>query len=239
MGDDPEVTPGGSRIERHDEARPPEMVPSGWAGQELIEEHVESHLGPIETVFHELVSEYVHLDVLIVEATEERPFHWLVTSGMSSRPMPAGDDEPDRIELLIALPADWPLDRESWEDERHYWPVRMLKTLARMPHEYGFALGPWHTVPNGDPAEPYGPGTELCCAMIVPPRHTTEEFDVFQTPDGPVEFLAVWLLYQDEMDAKLERGASEIARALFEAGASEIVQPDRAGVVKKKRFGLF
>ncbi len=239
MGDDPEVTPGGSRIERHDEAMPPEMVPAGWEGQELIEEHVAQHLGPIETVFHELVSEYVHLDVLIVEATEERPFHWLVTSGMSSRPMPADDDEPDRIELLIALPADWPLDRESWEDERHYWPVRMLKTLARMPHEYGFALGPWHTVPNGDPAEPYGPGTELCCAMIVPPRHTTEEFDMLQTPDGPVEFLAIWLLHRDEMDAKLERGANELTKALFEADVSEIVQPDRASVVKKKRFGLF
>ena len=54
-----------------------------------------------------------------------------------------------------------------------------------------------------------------------------------------MEFLAVWLLYQDEMDAKLERGADEVAKALFEADVSEIVQPDRASVVKKKRFGLF
>ena len=92
-----EISPGGSRIERHDEALPPEPVPSGWAGQELIEDHVERHLGPIESVFHELVSEYVHLDVLVVEATEERPFHYPVTSGMSSRPMPAGDgDEPEQ-----------------------------------------------------------------------------------------------------------------------------------------------
>jgi suppressor of fused protein SUFU len=162
-----------------------------------------------------------------------------VTSGMSSRPMPADDDEPDRIELLIGLPADWPLDREAWQDERNYWPVRMLKTLARMPHEYGFALGPWHTVPNGDPAEPYGPGTKLCGAMIVPPRLTTDGFDVLETPDGPVDFYAIWFLHRDEMDAKLEHGATEIARALFEADVTEVVVPDRSSVLKKKRFGLF
>jgi suppressor of fused protein SUFU len=239
VGDDPEITPGGSRIERHDEALPPETAPPDWAGRELIEEHVASRLGAIETVFHELVSPYVHLDVLIVEATEERPFHWLVTSGMSSRPMPAGEDEPDRLELLIALPADWPLDRESWQDDRYYWPVEMLKTLARMPHEYGFALGPWHTVPNGDPAEPYGPGTKLCGAMIVPPRLTPDEFDLLETPDGPVQFCAIWFLHRDEMEAKLKRGSGEIARALWDADVSEIVEPDRSSALKKKRFGLF
>jgi hypothetical protein len=234
-----EITPGGSRIERHDQALPPEPVPSGWAGQELIEDHVERHLGPIASVYHELVSEYVHLDVLTVEATEDRPFHWLVTSGMSSRPMPAEEDEPRLAELLIGLPADWPLDQESWKDERHYWPIRVLKSLARMPHEYGFALGPWHTVPNGDPPEPYGPGTKLCCAMIVPPRTTPEEFDELETPDGPVDFLAIWLLHRDEMEIKLEQGSQAIARALFDADVSEIVEPDRPSVVKKKRFGLF
>ncbi len=235
-----EISPGGSRIERHDEALPPEPVPSGWAGQELIEDHVERHLGPIESVFHELVSEYVHLDVLVVEATEERPFHYLVTSGMSSRPMPAGgEDEPERAELLIGLPADWPLDRESWEDERHYWPIRMLKTLARMPHEYGFALGHWHTVPNGDPPEPYGPGTKLCCAMLVPPRTTPDEFDGLETPDGLVQFMALWLLHRDEMEVKLQAGSEAIGRALFNAGVNEVVEADRRSVVKKKRFGLF
>jgi hypothetical protein len=229
--DDREITPGGSEIFRHDTPREPEIVPGGWAGQELIEEHVERHLGPIDFVFHELVSPFVHLDVLVVRATEERPFHWLVTCGMSSRPMPAEEDEPDRVELLLALPADWPLDRESWEDERHYWPIRTLKFLARMPHEYGFALGPWNTVPNGDPAEAFGPGTELCCAFIVPPRLTTEEFDELQTPDGPVDFLAVWLLHRDEMEAKLERGTDAIARPLWEADVSEIVAPDRSSVL--------
>jgi hypothetical protein len=110
VGDEPEFSPGGSEIRRHGEMRPPEPVPTGWAGQELIEDHVEDHVGPIETVYHELASEYVHLDVLIVEATEERPVHHLVTSGMSSRPMETEDAEERLAELVTVLPREWPLD---------------------------------------------------------------------------------------------------------------------------------
>jgi Suppressor of fused protein (SUFU) len=232
VGDEPEITPGGSEVQRHDELRPPEPVPGGWAGQELIENHVERHVGPIANVFHELYSEYIHLDVLVVEAREERPWHTLVTSGMSSRPMEDGT----LMELLIGLPPTWPLDREAWQDERHYWPVRALKELARLPHMYGFSLGDGHTVPNGDPPEPYGPGTRLCGALIAPP---------LVTPNEPVEgaedtlVRAVYFLYEDEMDLKLKRGFGALADAFDDAEITEVVEPDRPSTVKKKRFGLF
>jgi Suppressor of fused protein (SUFU) len=157
---------GGSRIERHDEALTPERVPTGWADQELIEEHVERHIGPIAGVFHELYSEYVHLDPLMVDPRDGRPVHTVVTSGMSSKPMENGD----RMELMIVLPPTWPVDQASWRDERHYWPIRALKELARMPHVYGLSLCAGHTVPNGDPPRPYGPGTKQCLEIVDPDR---------------------------------------------------------------------
>ena len=242
VGEDPEITPGGSRIQRHDEARPPEMVPSGWEGQERIEEHVAQHLGPIETVFHELVSEFVHLDVLIVEPTDERPFRTLVTCGMSSRPMEAEDPDDRYAELLIALPADWPMGEEAWSDDRNSWPVRALKQLARMPHEYGFELGVGHTVPNGDPAEPYARGTDLCCALVAPGQTTPEAFDALDLPEGTVRFHALYFMHPGEVDLKLEQGMDALWSAYAEAGVTEIVDPGRpsvAGGGKKKRFGLF
>lgn len=58
---------------------------------------------------------------------------------------------PRYAELVISLPPFWPLDEQSWRDERHYWPVRLLKTLGRLPHEYDTWLGVGHTIPNGDP----------------------------------------------------------------------------------------
>ena len=39
----------------------------------------------------------------------------------------------ERAELAIALPADWKLDQESMKDEKWYWPIRLLKSLARLP----------------------------------------------------------------------------------------------------------
>jgi hypothetical protein len=234
VGDDPEISAGGSRIERHEQALPPEPVPTGWAGQELIEQHVERHVGPIANVFHELYSEYIHLDLLMVAPADDRPVHTVVTSGMSSKPMEDGT----LMELLIVLPPTWPMDEASWRDERHYWPVRALKELARLPHAYGFSLGDGHTVPNGDPPAPYGPGTRLCGALIAPPVVTPHE-PVEGAPDTLLR--AVYFLYQEEMDLKLERGFDALVDAFDEAGVSEIVEPDRPSAVKKrkKRFGLF
>jgi suppressor of fused protein SUFU len=69
-------------------------------------------------------------------------------------------------ELAICLPADWPLDQESFRDWSVPWPVRLLKQVARLPHEYGTWLGPWHSVPNGDPAVPYAPAPPFA-GMVV------------------------------------------------------------------------
>ncbi|MEU4712474.1 suppressor of fused domain protein [Micromonospora purpureochromogenes] len=59
-------------------------------------------------------------------------------------------------ELMLCLPADWPLTRlTGLDDDPAGWPVRVLKQVARLPHEYGTWIGEWHSVPNGDSAQPY------------------------------------------------------------------------------------
>ena len=62
--------------------------PPGALGVDRIARHIERCLGPVESVFHELISDQVHLDVHWVKPTRGRPYHFLVTSGMSDRPMP-------------------------------------------------------------------------------------------------------------------------------------------------------
>ena len=47
----------------------------------------------------------------------------------------------------------------DFETPGGYWPYRMLKELARLPHEFDTFLWKGHTVPNGDPPQPYGPNT--------------------------------------------------------------------------------
>jgi Suppressor of fused protein (SUFU) len=238
--DDAEHSAGGSRIYRHGEplAPTPCEQPRDW---DAIEAHVERHFGPIEMVYHELASEYVHLDVLQVPAHAGRPFHTLVTCGMSARAMtvPPGSEDDRFAELLIALPPQWPLDEASWRDELHYWPVRLLKQLARLPHAFGTFLGPGHTVPNGDPPQPYASGTALCCALITPPLTMPVDGQVLDVDAGPLHFYAALPLHRDEMELKLTGGMDALLDRLDAAQISEVLDPGRPSVVRRKRFGLF
>src|SRR5688572_2295375 len=123
---DPLVSMSGSPIYYHG----PEKAWEPANGEECLEQisaHVEKHLGKIQTVLHELVSDAVHVDVHVVSPTLEFPFARLVTSGMSDLPMtlPDGVDAPRFAELTATLPAYWRLEQEALEDEAWYWPIRL------------------------------------------------------------------------------------------------------------------
>lgn len=228
----------GSRVLRH-QPRDREFEFAGGGCRETIDaidRHLETHIGPVETVFHEIVSDLVHIDVHLVPAAADRPFHTLVTSGMSDRPMAVPPDligeVPEHVEVMILLPESWPTDEESWQDERHYWPIRTLKILARLPHEYDTWLGAWHSMPNGDPAEPYADDTNFCGVMIAPPLRFAPEFGSVQTDDGrEIHLLAVLPLLPDELAAKVERGSDVLLDGFDEHGVSELFDPHRGSVL--------
>ncbi|MFZ6749346.1 suppressor of fused domain protein [Undibacterium sp. Ren11W] len=228
----------GSPIYQHGEATPW----SAPAGEEFIAEiaaHIEKHLGPVDFVFHEIVSDTVHIDIHVVKPTLDFPYTRLVTSGMSDLPMstPEGIDVPRFAELLITLPANWKTDQASFADEAWYWPIRLLKGLARLPHKHATWLGFAHTVPNGDPAEAYAPNTELCGAILLPPACT--DFQVLDIAGvKSINFYAVLPLYASEMDFKLRSGSNKLLERLDRKGISEIVDIARPDVTSK-RFWLW
>ena len=104
---------------------------------EAVEEHIQKYFGEIEHVFHELVSPDIHVDICVIPPDRERNYYTLVTMGMGARQMQVPEElaeyRLERAELAIALPPDWRLDEDSMKDERWYWPVRLLKVLARLP----------------------------------------------------------------------------------------------------------
>ena len=105
-----------------------------------------------------------------------------------------------------------------------------VQTLATLPHQYETWLWTGHTVPNGDPPEPYAPDTGLCCALIHPPVLAGDEFRQLRFEDHVVNFLGVYPLYQDEMELKLEAGAEELERRFETAEITELLQPGRPSV---------
>lgn len=234
------VSLGGSEIYRHGPESDWEPPAEGDSLEE-VPAHIEKHLGKIESVFHEIVSDAVHIDVHIVRPTESFPFIRLVTTGMSDRRMtvPADADATPFAELMVTLPHDWKLDTPSMQDENWYWPVRLLKTLARLPHKHQTWLGWGHTIPHGDPAEPYAPGTKLMGAIILPSITVPDGFNMLQTAIGKrIAFYAVVPLYEEEMNLKLRSGTNKLLDKLSARNLTDIIDPTRENVARK-RFGLF
>lgn len=230
------VSLSGSPIYRHGEPLP-WAPPSGEAYIEEISSHIEKHLGPIETVFHELVSDRVHIDVHFVKAAKDFPFVRLVTSGMSDLAMSTPDDPeiPKYAELLITLPGDWRLSQKDMQDERWYWPIRLIKTLARLPHQHRTWLGWGHTVPNGDPPLPYADNTKFCGAIILPPVSAPEEFQTLSIAGvKTVTFFSVVPLYEAEMNLKLRSGTDELLDRFEEHSVSDIVDIRRRDTAPKR-----
>lgn len=216
------------------------LPPSDRKRIQTISDHIEEHLGPIDYVFHELVSEYVHIDVHRVPPRPERPYYTLVTSGMSERPMsvPDGTDSPRFTELMICVPSNWPLSMEDFRDEQNYWPIRLLKVLARLPHEFDTWLGLSHSVPNGDPPQPYAENTRFCSAVLVPPLTCTDAFRTLTVDrDETIHFLAVLPLYPEELDCKLKDGMNVLIDRLDAARVTEVINIRRANSCRKKWFG--
>ncbi len=234
MSDDAEFSESGQPVYRHtprDRAFEPAF--GNRHTIEAVSRHVGRYVGKVEHVFHEVVSDLVHVDVHLVPPQPDRPLVTLVTSGMSDRPMtlPPGCDASAYAELLLCLPADWPLEQADFKDEANYWPVRLLKFLARLPHEYDTWLGFGHTVPHGDPPEPFDASTGLCCALVVPPTLFDDRFDQLALSDDKVvQFYAVVPIYREEMAFKLRHGTEELLRRFAAVGVCELLDPHRPNV---------
>lgn len=213
-------------------------------GEECIEEisdHIERYIGEIEVVFHEIVSDTVHIDVHHVKPTEDRPFHTLVTSGMSDLPMkiPEDADTTRYMELMVTLPEQWKIDDESFKNENWYWPVRELKYLARFPHKYNTWLGWGHTIPNGDPAEAFAENTSMKGIILLPSVNVPEEFyNLTIDENKTIEFFCIVPLYEEEMNLKLRKGSDILLDKFDKYNISDIIDIERKNVAKK-RFGLF
>lgn len=238
-----ETSESGAPILRHAErGKPFEFAIGDGDHIEAIGDHIKTHIGEVAMVFHELVSDLVHIDVHHVLPTEDRDFHTLITSGMSDKPMtvPEGAEEFRFAELVLCLPSDWKLTREDFANEQNYWPIRLMKELARLPHEYDTWLGPGHSVPNGEKPQPYAKGIRFCCALIVPSLGFGKEFRRLELPDERiVNFYSIWPLLPDETDFKLKHGYEDLMGRLFDRDVTEVIDITRRSAIARRGWWPF
>ena len=225
-GDDPD-----GEMPEDEEAGVPEVYTE--EEMEAVEGHIQQYFGKVENVFHELVSPDIHVDICMVPPTEERDYCTLVTMGMGAHRMNVPEElveyKLERAELAIALPADWKLDQESMKDEKWYWPIRLLKSLARLPIASDTWLGFGHTMDN---EEDFAKDTKLCAAILTGPQDTEDGSEVCILPSGEeVNFYQVIPLYRDELEYKLAHDADALLGKMN--GISFVVEPDRQDAITR------
>ena len=220
-------------------------LPEVYTEEEIhaLETHIQQYFGNFDSVFHEIISPDIHVDIALIKPTPARNYHILTTMGMGAHrmnvPSELAEHKLERAELLICLPPDWRLvsndfdvieddedidNPDSPANERWYWPLRWLKNLARLPISGNTWLGFGHTVPNGKDAEPFAENTELGCVILVPPVQFDKEAQICAMPDGSqVIFYQMLPLYADEMNHKLEHGTDALLEKIIAHPALENV----------------
>ena len=213
-----------------EENREPEL----YTEEEMsaVEQHIKRTFGEFDHVFHELVSPDIHVDICVVPPSEERDYYTLVTMGMGAHRMNVPEElaeyKLERAELAIALPPDWKLDEESLKEERWYWPIGLLKVLARLPISGDTWLGFGHTM---DKQSPFAENTKLCAAILVGLQDVVwNEGEVCTLPGGEeINFYQVIPLYHNEVEYKMEHDADALLEKM--ADISFVVNPTRPDAV--------
>jgi len=202
---------------------------------QAISEHIERSWGKVEEVYHEIVSEYVHIDIHVVRATTERPYHVLVTSGMSDRPMhpPDGMEDCGYAELMLALPGNWPIEKASLNNEGNYWPFRLLKKTARFPHIYRTWLWHRHTLGGSNPPKAFAPDVSFSASILSFPVRCDEAARLLQiSPEKRIVFFSLLPIYEEELLFARSQGSDALFEKLAGIGVTELIDKHRANVCR-------
>lgn len=194
---------------------------------DAIEEHIKEYFGEFPTIFHEIRSYDIHCDIACIPPTKERNYYTLVTMGMGAHimniPKELDPDEHGRAELLICLPPEWKLGEN---DDEWFWPINLLKDLARLPINCNTWLGYGHSVDN---QRPYAKNTELCASLLVNPEDYADiepgaNECILPSGEG-VNFFEIIPLYRDEMNFKIENETQSLLEKM--KGFSHITDINR------------
>ncbi|MBM3461676.1 MAG: suppressor of fused domain protein [Armatimonadetes bacterium] len=205
-----------------------------------VSTHVKRYLGPVGWVYHEEDSLYVHVDVHVVPPRAGRPHYTLITSGMSAAPMRVPCEDHETLiyaELVMCLPADWPLTGRCgarMTPGSATWPIQWLRDLARLPHQYDTFLDIGHSIPNGEPAQPIG-HTDFTGVVLLPPISTPEPFWTLERGNRTIRFLGVWPLLPEEMKYKLDHGTDRLWARFVKHGVTDVLNLNRVHVAPKAR----
>lgn len=217
--------PDGTEIIRHDQLQTQLGVTPGTEGFTRTREVVYERLfGKILNVSHELLPLIPHVDVYIFKRSQQdKGVYSLVTGGMSDleMTMPHGAKSPRRVELIFYCS----------EPREEY--IATLRRIAHFPHASRSFLGHGHTMPNGNPPEPFWGSAQLDTLLFMPPVGKKDQTLPTELLLGgePVHFLWVVPLTTAECNFKLEKGFDAMLNLFQENRHPYVFDPHRKSYV--------
>lgn len=180
------------------------------------ESFIQKNFGDYQSVLHEIFSPDIHLDVILVPPTDGAPFRKLITMGMGAYRMNVPEQfaeyELEHSELIIYLPPDWKIDSP---DEKDYWPIRMLKSIARLPIDCDTWLAHGHTVHGNAEQSPFAENIGFNSFILLNGLNLDfNRLDLRLSSGKKINFYQLFPLYQEELDYKLSHSSDELLELL-------------------------
>jgi hypothetical protein len=224
----PETSPGGSVIHRYEssawsESRIGVADESAAKFAEARKNVYERFFGKVRGVFEEALPLIPRVDVHAYSRRGPGGFNvcTLVTSGMSDLEMDVPVAAPRRVELIFYCS----------ELQQEY--VETMRWLAHFPHDQKTWIGSGHTIPNGNPPEPFWGSSVLDTFLLLPPIVTRDATlpDELILGGEPVHFLWAVPLTTPECNLKLEQGTDAILDLFDRNRHSHVFDPNRLSYV--------
>jgi hypothetical protein len=218
-------------LRAHGATLPQEPVNQPSDREEIIA-HVERHLGSVApAVGTSIVPGEVDLLIHVVPPDADHPYQTLFTTGMSSRAMtvPVGGEDYKYPELLIYLPADWPVTKERLQGPDHHWPIEWLRKIAGYPLLQGTWLrGDYTVISNEEPPRPLALHVRFTSFLLLT---NTTPLNMFRLASGKlIRFYTLFPMYTEERDLVLAQGPRPLLERFHQQGIDLTVDVQRPNV---------
>ena len=203
---------------------------------EWMADHLEEHFGDSKmTVFHEIPTLDLHLDVYLIEP-KNAAYKILVTSGMSTLKMNVSEKaenpaELEFAELMMLIPEDIEFEQVYTGTNQNDWIISILKRTAKFPHFYDTWIQIGHTIQADADMTSYGVGTDFVGALILPSVTFDESFTSISKNGRQINIYNVFPLYKSELEFKINNGFNPFLDLLIEANGEEVLDLNRDNLV--------